>query len=200
MELSYSQSLQNENLCSERSAATVVVHIKKRLGDPVYWVTYIIPSSSWGSETSLRQCLCQSFVFAVTENLPVIHRLSLNRVIVQRFLSATRGIGQNEPSQTTFTRRPTLVAPKLTFLLDYQNVSSFPPNDIVLVSHMLQTAAVAGSYYLWITQSASFERSCLIAKNRKRVRVTVNSKYQRPSGCICPLPLWSGRRLWFIVV
>lgn len=45
---------------------------QKRLGDPVYWVTYIIPSSSWGSETSQRKCLCQSLCFAVTERSPVV--------------------------------------------------------------------------------------------------------------------------------
>lgn len=39
----------------------------------------------------------------------------------------------------------------------------------------------------------SFERSWLIARERKRVRLTVNSKYQRPSsGCSCPPPLRGG--------
>ena len=42
------------------------------------------------------------------------------------------------------------------------------------------------SCYLWITLPASFRGAV-----RKRVRLTVNSQYQRPAGCICPPPLGS---------
>lgn len=68
---SYTENLLNEILavCVHWYSSSVY---QKRLGDPEYGVTYIIPSSSWGSETSLRECLCHSLLFAVTENLTII--------------------------------------------------------------------------------------------------------------------------------
>lgn len=96
----------------------------------------------------------------------------------------------------TFARQSTLINAKLTFVLDYQNITrQFPPQkkkkekNSMSISHIPPNCSLV-LLSLNLTVSC-IEWSCLIARSRKWGRLTVNSIYQRPSGCIYPPPLLS---------
>lgn len=96
---------------------------------------------------------------------------------IERFEGSGRASSARRP--TDLTAKP---SHRMTFLLDYQNVTQqFPPKR--------KPISISGAAPLSLDRfDGLFEWSCLIPTNRNRQRLTVNSQHQRASGCLRPPP------------